>query len=889
MFSFNSIKAKFNTDRSSYEGLTEKEAKQRLEKYGFNTLKEKAKISKIKIIADQFKDILTIILLISTVISLIMGDTVEAITIIIIVFINATLGFIQEYRTEKSMEALKKLSAPHARVVRDGKITNIPASNIVPDDLIILEAGDKIPADGKVIEVASFYVDESLLTGESISVEKNISSCPNVYMGTIVMQGRAKVIVKSTGMNTEMGKIANMLQGITEEATPLQKRLEELGKFIAYLCLGICIFITLIGIIRGEPIFDMLLVGISLAVAAIPESLTATITICLALGVQRMLKRNALIRKLSAVETLGCSSVVCSDKTGTLTENKMTVTKMYTYNNLINVTGNGFNPSGKFLNNNIQINPLDIESIKLSLEISGVCNNSELSKKDISNIKKKGIASKIYNLPSISELWTIEGDPTEGALLVVAHKAGLNNNVLSKKYRRIDEIPFDSNRKCMSVICSDTKGSKLMFTKGAPDIVINKCTKMYTDRGIIELTSNIKRDIIKINENLASEALRVLCVAYKELSSSSSKEEDLVFVGLIGMIDPPRQEAFIAIKKCILAGIKPVMITGDHKITAIAIAKQLGIYKDGDKVLTGIELDKIDEKQLQKLVKDVSVYSRVSPRHKLMIIKAFKKNNHIVAMTGDGVNDAPAIKEADIGVAMGISGTDVTKEASSMILLDDNFATLIAAIEEGRIIYKNIRKFIRYLLSCNIGEVLTMFVGILLGMPLPLIPIQILSVNLLTDGLPAIALGIDPSIENEMKNKPRKSKEGIFSQGLLWLIVFRGIVIGFTTLLVFGSFLKATGNLDIARTGAYLTLVLTQLIHVFECKSEKLSLFQIPIFNNKPLILAVLCSLLVVISTIYIPFLQTIFKTAPLTINQVGIILLLSLATPIMSTIMRKS
>lgn len=809
MFSSISTKSKPSSDRDIYGGLTEKVAKQKLDKFGLNQLKQKNKISPFKIILDQFKDILVIILLISTGISIMMGEITEAITIIVIVLINATLGFIQEFRTEKSMEALKKLSAPNARVIRDGKMCSIPASNLVPDDLIILEAGDKVPADSKVIETASFFVDESLLTGESVSVEKSVNNTSkqgnssNVYMGTIVMQGRAKAIVHSTGMNTEMGKIANMLQNIKEESTPLQKKLAQLGTFIAYSCLAICIVITLVGILRGEPAFEMLLVGISLAVAAIPESLPAIVTIALALGVQRMLKRNALVRKLSAVETLGCSSVVCSDKTGTLTENKMTVTKMYTYNNLIDVTGNGFVPKGKFLSNGNPINALNIEPIKLSLEIASVCNNSELYEKEINNNKKKGIISKIYNLPSASDLWTIEGDPTEGALLVVAHKAGLSSNVISRNFQRISEIPFDSNRKCMSVICNNSQGNKMMFTKGAPDIMINKCNKIYTSNGVMELSSNIKRDIIRTNEELASQALRVLCVAYKQLSSNSSlkeREEDLIFVGLMGMIDPPRQEAFIAIKKCKRAGIKPVMITGDHKITAIAIAKQLGIYKDGDKVFTGSELDEINETQLNKLVNEVSVYTRVSPRHKLMIIKALKRNGHIVAMTGDGVNDAPAIKEADIGVAMGISGTDVTKEASAMILLDDNFATLIAAIEEGRVIYKNIRKFIRYLLSCNIGEVLTMFIGIMMGMPLPLIPIQILCVNLLTDGLPAIALGVDPPIENEMLNKPRRAKDSIFSHGLLWLIVFRGILIGISTLVTFAVLLKSTNNVDIART-----------------------------------------------------------------------------------------
>lgn len=886
---------KSSKENTVYVGLSERDANQKLEKYGPNTLTEKKKISAFKILFDQFKDFMVLILIACTLISAFMGELTEAITIIAIVMLNCILGFVQEYRTERTMEALRELAAPVARVIRDGKLVEIPAEIIVPGDLIVLEAGDRVPADAILVEANGLLVDESLLTGESVPVEKSLnpeySKSDNIgdrlnhlFMGTIVTSGRAKALVNATGMATEMGKIADMIQNIEDEETPLQKRLEHLGKFIVYGCLVICAIVSLTGIIRGEKIFTMLLSGISLAVAAVPEGLPAIVTIALALGVQRMLKRNSFVKKLPAVETLGCASVICSDKTGTLTENKMTVRKIYTGGKLIDINGGSLSSEGEFSISGKVIDPLNLESLKLSIQISSLCNNAVMTKAT----KSSNAVDKMKSILSKQDKWELSGEATEAALLVAGAKAGLTQEQLNSTYNRIGEIPFDSDRKCMSVICESKKGETFVFTKGAPDIIIEKCTKLYSSTGVRELSKEDKRLILKKNDELAKDALRVLGVAYKKLNSKKYDnrhvEEELIFVGLIGMIDPPRKEAVNAVRKCRFAGIKPVMITGDHKITAGAIARELDIITEGEKVVTGAELEAMDDAKLQSIVNDVSVYARVSPKHKLRIVKALKKQGHIVAMTGDGVNDAPAIKEADIGVAMGITGTDVTKEAASMVLLDDNFATIVAAIEEGRIIYDNIRKFIRYMLSCNIGEVLTMFLGMLIGLPLPLLPIQILWVNLVTDGLPAIALSLDPAEKDIMMRPPRGAKENIFSNGLLNLILFRGALVGLSTLAVFISILYFTGNVTTARTGAFVTLVLTQLIHVFECKSERKNIFEINLFNNIPLVLAVICSLIMIIGVVYIPVFQGVFKTVSLSYYDWVLIAGFSAMGPVISS-----
>ncbi len=880
-------------------GLTDKEAKHKLEKHGPNILAERKKISPLRILFEQFTDLMVIILMISTIISGLMGEVTEAVTIIAIVVVNAIMGFVQEFKTEKTMEALKSLAAPSAKVIRNEQQVSIPAEEIVPGDVLVIEAGDRIAADAAILDSSSLEVDESLLTGESVPVEKNAlkgnkslvdpyDKKTSVYMGTVVTGGRGKAVVYATGMKTEMGHIADMIQNIEEDETPLQRRLAHLGKFIAVGCLLICAIVSITGVIRGEKLFTMLLSGISLAVAAVPEGLPAIVTISLALGVQRMLKRNALIRKLPAVETLGCASIICSDKTGTLTENKMTVRKVYAAGYQLSVTGNGYNVEGSFLVDNRPSDPLKVEGIKLALEIGALCNNSVITRPASEN----SAIGKIKSIFSNKDTLKISGDPTEIALTIAAAKAGITQAGLDTTYKRIDELPFDSDRKCMSVVCKNAKGEIYVFSKGAPDMIIDKCNRIMSARGIIKLDELTRRSIIKINDGMANNALRVMGLAFRKLETGTyvpkakNIESDLIFVGLMGMIDPPRKEAVEAVQKCRLAGIKPIMITGDHKLTATAIARELNIFCDGDNVLTGAELDKMSETQLESIAPSVSVYARVSPKHKLLIVKVLKRLGHIVAMTGDGVNDAPAVKEADIGVSMGITGTDVTKEASSMVLLDDNFATIVAAVEEGRVIYNNIRKFIRYMLACNLGEVLTMFLGMLMWLPLPLLPIQILWVNLVTDGLPAIALGLEPAENDIMMRKPRGAKDNIFSHGLLKLIVSRGIFIGLSTLGVFVSILYFVNNVELARTGAFMTLVMTQLIHVFECKSETRNLFEIPIFNNLPLIFAVLCSLVMILGVVYIPVFQVIFETVPLGLNEWLLILGFTLMGPVLSSLL---
>ncbi|MGE5614962.1 MAG: calcium-translocating P-type ATPase, SERCA-type [Bacillota bacterium] len=868
--------------REIHNGISDKEAKRKLLEHGPNLISEKKKISLLKLLLSQFTDIMVIILIVSTAISAFMGETTEAVTIIAIVVLNAVLGFVQEYRTEKTLEALKSLTAPTAKVIRDGKQLSIPAEEVVPGDVIVLETGDRVPADGVLTDGKNIQADESLLTGESIPVEKfplppgkaleRAERKHMVFMGTSITAGRARALVTATGMNTEMGAIADLIRNIEEDKTPLQKKLAKIGKVIAAGCLVICAIVTMTGILRGEDAFYMLLSGISLAVAAVPEGLPALVTISLALGVRRMLGRNALIRKLPAVETLGCASVVCSDKTGTLTQNKMTVRRIFSNNRLVEIK-NGRNSTHAFFSTGRKIEPMNDNILKLALEIAAVCNNANLAPGN----RVRGDAE-----------WSYTGDPTEGALLAVAARAGLTPQVLRETYSRMDELPFDPDRKCMSVVCRDRKGEVFVFTKGAPDMLIKKCKIINLSKGAVPISPEQKSRLMRVNDEMARDALRVIAVAHKKLDSASydnnTLESDLVFDALIGMLDPPRPEAYDAVLKCRLAGIKPVMITGDHKLTAVSIARELDIYREGEMVLTGSDLDSMDEKELSLMAGNTSVYARVSPKHKLMIVRALKKSGNIVAMTGDGVNDAPAVKEADIGVSMGKTGTDVTKEASSMVLLDDNFATIIAAIEEGRVIYNNIRKFIRYMLSCNIGEVFTMFLAMVIGLPVPLFPIQVLWVNLVTDGLPAVALGFDPPEKDVMMRPPREPGESIFSHGLGGIILYRGLLIGLTTLAVFTSIIYFRADVGLARTGAFVTLVLTQLIHVFECKSETKGIFDIPLFNNFYLILSVLCSLAMLLGVVYIPPLQAIFKTVPLGLDEWLITCGLSFLAPVMAS-----
>lgn len=875
------------------KGLSQEEAKRRLELVGYNQLTQQKTISPLVIFFNQFKDFMVLVLLAATCISGFLGEYADAITIMAIIVINAILGFVQEYKAEKSMEALKKLIAPEARVLRSGQETKILAKELVPGDIVVLDTGDIIPADLRLLEAYQMEIEESALTGESVPVKKNSSSIYELntglgdrknmaYMGTIVTRGKGLAVVADTGMLTEMGQIAGLIQKVTEEQTPLQKRLEQLGKWLVLFCILIVIVVVLTGILRGEPVYQMILTGVSLAVAAIPEGLPAIVTIALAVGVQKMIKRRAIVRKLPAVETLGCATVICSDKTGTLTQNEMTVRKILVSDELIEVSGEGYEPRGEFQTLEKYKNK---QTMDLALKIAALCNNSFLKK---NNVIIKGLFRKEESP------WQITGDPTEGALLVLAAKGGLWREQLEKKEKRVYEIPFDSERKRMSVLYEDTSGKVKVYTKGAPDIILEKCRYVMWDGRVIPLTKEIKQQILANNDKMAEGALRVLGLACKELEQKINYkenehllEEDLIFIGLTGMIDPPRPSAIKAVSICKRAGIKTVMITGDHKITAGAVARELNIIEKDSIVLTGSELDGLNDKKLEEIINKVAVYARVSPKHKLRIVKVLKEKGHVVAMTGDGVNDAPAVKEADIGIAMGITGTDVTKEASSMILADDNFATIVSAIEEGRGIYDNIRKFIRYLLSCNVGEVLTMFFAALFALPLPLLPIQILWVNLITDGLPAMALGVDKGDPDIMERRPRHPKESIFAYGLARRIIIRGSLICIGTLLVFIIGFRLSQDLTVARTMAFTTLVFSQLFHVFDCRSERYSIFEIGIFSNIFLVAAVGCSIFMHLMVLYLPFFQPIFKTYPLEILHWAIILGVSGGTTILQGIYR--
>lgn len=824
------------------KGLTKNEAEKRLKTYGLNQLENKKKVSPLKIFLSQFNDFIVWVLIAATIISGVIGEKADAITILIIVIMNSILGFIQEFKTEKSLEALKKLAAPTSKVIRDGKVEVINAEFLVPGDLILLESGDRIPADGLIIQESTVMVDESLLTGESVGVNKSTKNKENqLYMGTVMLTGRATARITETGMKTEMGKIANMLQDIENDRSPLKEKLEGLGKILVALCIIICAIVTVMGVWRGQNVYEMFLLGVSLAVAAIPEGLAAIVTVALALGVSRMLKRNSLVRKLPAVETLGCTSIICSDKTGTLTQNNMTVKAIYFNGRLYNTDRDG-TPENNILR-----------------KAFTYCNDCSFDEKE-NSIQK-----------------SLFGDPTETALIKAFFKDTKTYVSFLSKGTRIYDIPFDSDRKMMSVIIREA-GKDYCYVKGAPERLLNRCKYILIDGEVKILTSYYKDMISSSVESMSFNALRCIGSAYKDTGvvKGDGLEKDLIFLGVAGIIDPPRKEVKDAVLKCRIAGIRPVMITGDHKNTAYAIGKELDICKEQSEVITGDELDKLNDKELSEKIGKTSIFARVSPNHKLRIVKAFKKKNYIVAMTGDGVNDAPAVKEADIGISMGISGTDVTKEASSMILLDDNFATIVAAVEEGRVIYDNIRKFIRYLLSCNLGEVLTMFLASLLYLETPLLPIQILFVNLVTDGLPAIALGVDPPDKDIMFQKPRPKNESIFARGLREKILIRGSLIGTCTVLAFLAGKYYGMGLNACRTLALGTLILSQLIHVFECRSERHSIFEIKLFTNPYLVGAVLISITMLCSVMYIPFLQGIFHTVELNFGQWMIVIFFS-------------
>jgi len=830
--------------KTTKEGLASEEAEKRLKEYGLNEIKEERGISPFEIFLSQFKSIVVWILIAATIISAFLKEYVDAIVILVIVVLIAALGFTQEYRAERAIEALKKLASLKATAIRDGSKKEIDAKELVPGDIIVLETGDKVPADARLIETLNLQTQEAALTGESSPVGKAAKELPEktgvadmnnmVFSSTIVTSGRAKAVIVATGMQTEIGKIATMIQEVKPELTPLQKKMNQLGKWLGKVVIVIAIVIFALGMIfQGKPALEMLKFAAAVAVAAIPEALAGIVTIALAIGTQRMLKRNALVRRLPSVETLGSTTVICTDKTGTLTVNEMTVKKILASGKVIDVAGAGYETKGQFLYKN---KPVAIDEIGLLLRIGALNNNAEL----------KGSS--------------LIGDPTEGALIASAAKAGLIKEEMDIEWPRIDEIEFTSERKMMTTVHKH-RGEKIAYVKGAPEVVLKLCNYIHINGKVRELTENDKKEILEINREFADGALRVIGFAYKTLMDTQP-EKNLIFAGLQGMIDPPREEVKEAIEKCKQAGIKVIMITGDHEITARAVAKEIGLE---GRAITGQQLDEIEN--LDEIVEDIAIFARVNPEHKIKIVDALKKKGHVVAMTGDGVNDAPALKKADIGIAMGITGTDVSKEAAAMILTDDNFTSIVNAVEEGRGVYNNIRKYIGFLLSGNISEVLIIFFGILFGLPLPLTATQILLINLVTDGLPALALSADPFEPNAMSRKPRRQNEHMFS-GLNPFLVYYPIAMTITALLIFIWFNSKGYGLLVAQTATFLTIGMFELYQSIASRSTIYPIWKVGPFKNKFLILAFISSFAVIAASIFIPSVGRVLDMAPLTIGQ---------------------
>jgi Ca2+-transporting ATPase len=846
-------------------GLEVAEAAARLLKHGPNELPQAPPASPLKLLLQQFSSLIVWVLIGAAIVSGFLQEWVDAAAIIAIVILNAILGFVQEFRAERSLAALKRMIVVTARVFRGGALVSLPAGDLVPGDLIQVEAGDRIPADARLVYATVFRTQEASLTGESTPVSKSADPIPRMeaplgdrrnmlYMGTIAVSGKARALVVETGIHTEIGKIAAMIQTAAQagrEETPLQRRLEQLGHTLLWLCLGIVAVVFLLGQLRGVPIVTMFLTAVSLAVAAIPEGLPAVVTITLALGVTRMVKRHALIRRLPAVETLGSTTVICSDKTGTLTKNEMTVTALFQGGQAFTVTGEGYVPVGEITAFGKPVTLDAHPGLTELLRASVLCNGAELRQEAGS--------------------WTVLGDPTEGALLVAAAKAGFWKADLERESPFLGEVPFDPERKKMTIVRRAASGP-VAFVKGAPDVLLCDCRAWIDrDRRTNALTDEVRQEILAANQNFASQALRVLGVAMRPLDrepetfSAEALERDLIFVGLLGMKDPIRPEVKVAVEACRTAGVRTVMITGDHKDTAVAIARELGLMEAGAQAISGAELDRLSEADLAQHVERIAVYARVSAEHKLRVVQAWKSSKGaVVAMTGDGVNDAPAVKAADIGVAMGITGTDVTKEASDMVVTDDNFASIAAAVEEGRAIFDNIRKSIHYLLSCNISEVLLMLLAAVLGLPLPLLPVQILWINLVTDGLPALALAVDPKDPSLMQRPPRRPEARILERDRIFLMFGQGLFMALITILTFAYCLYGMDqNLERARTLTFMVMVGAQLAHSFNCRNNSLSLFQIGVMTNKPLLLAVGGSTMLQIGILLSPWTREVFKVAP--------------------------
>lgn len=893
-----------------HEGLTNAEAQARLERYGPNELKEKPRPGFLKLLLDQFNNFLIIILIVAAVLSLLLGEVADALAIIAIVILNAVLGVVQESKAEQALAALKKMAAPNAQVIRDGQQVTIPARELVLGDIVLLEAGNYVPADLRLVESINLKVEEASLTGESVPVNKDArvvldADIPlgdrknSAFMGTLITYGRGKGVVTSTGMMTQIGMIAEMLQSYEEEDTPLQQKLDQLGKTLGIVSLAICGFIFIYGVIRDTQIGTALssglgayltahegeLVGlfmtaVSLAIAAVPEGLPAVVTICLALGMQRMVSRHALIRKLPAVETLGSATVICSDKTGTLTQNQMTVVRGWAGGHDFALSGEGYTPEGQFYRGDRPFAPTQDAATALLLRGALLCNDAQLELSGEEGGKRT---------------WRIVGDPTEGALVVAAGKASLWRADLERELPRVGEIPFDSDRKRMTTIhaagdlglnwttmddarlahSQPVPASYIAFVKGAPDIVLQYCKDIMLDGRVQPLDGEMRRSILAANSSMGHEALRVLGVACRPLSAVPDEptpemvECDLTFLGLLGMIDPARPEVKVAVATAKRAGLKSVMVTGDYPDTAAAIAEEIGMLSKGGRVIAGAELDKMSEEELAQVVDHVDAFARVSPAHKMKIVDALKMRGHVVAMTGDGVNDAPALKRANIGVAMGITGTDVTKETADMVLTDDNYASIVSAIEEGRIIYSNIRKFVFYLISCNIGEILIIFLAMLAGLPIPLRPIQLLWLNLVTDGAPALALGLEKGDPDIMNRPPRPTREPVINREMLLGVVVQAIVM---TAAVLASYyfigIRRFGTEEGAQTVAFATLIVSELLRAYTARSERYPLMKIGVFGNKWMQYAVGASLFLLVLVIYTPFLQGVFGTVALSLTD---------------------
>ena len=862
---------------SAGTGLEATEAANRLRNYGPNVLQEKPPRSILSIFFSQMKEILVLILIFAVVVSAFLGEWEDAIVILIIVILNAVISVLQESKAENALKALKDMTKPSAKVLRGGQVIQINAEEIVPGDLILLDAGDSVPADARLVEAVSLHSNESALTGESVPAEKNTAVISSgqipvgdrknmLFMGTTITSGRGRAIVVDTGMNTELGRIARLLDDSVPESTPLQQRLGKLGKTLGIAAASIVVLVFIIGLWRGENLLEMFMVAISLAVAAVPEGLPAVVTIVLALGVTRMSRRQAIIRRLPAVETLGTATVICSDKTGTLTKNEMTVTRIYVADNFFEVTGAGYEIEGKFLGQDgNEVIPRDDQGLALILY--------------------GGLLNCDARLEETEKGYRVIGDPTEGALVVAAAKAGLKNENAGARSPRLAEIPFDSERKMMTTF-HYVDGLIQSFTKGAPDLVLERCTTVLTREGNAAASEDIKKRLLEVNSALASQGQRVLALAARgwseapERPSPETVEREMTFIGYFAIQDPPRPEVKDAVAVCHRAGIRTIMITGDHRETAAAIARELDIMRPGDKSLTGDQLEQMDDEELKEAVREVTVFARVSPEHKLRIVEALKHHGHIVAMTGDGVNDAPALKRADIGAAMGISGTEVAKEASDMVLQDDNFTTIVRAVEEGRTIYNNIRGSVQYLLSCNTGEIAAIFSSLLLGLGSPLSAIQILWLNLVTDGPPALALGLEPPQKDIMDIPPRKPQEGMFAGGVGARILWQGIMIGLLSLSAYWLALSWGRTLQEAHTMTFITMALSQIVHSFNVRSMEHSLFTIGFGTNRSLIFAFIISAAALLIVIFIPFLREVFETVMLRPSDWAVVLGLSI-TPL--------